>query len=302
MTNIRNVQQVIHAHATSDGDGVKISRVAGFNNAKFSPFLMVDELKSDESKDYVGGFPPHPHRGIETLTYMMQGHFQHKDHMGNTGELRSGGAQWMAAGRGVIHSEMPVMEEGALHGFQIWINQPAKDKMTPARYHDFQPETIYEHRASDLGLVRVIAGNIQLKDQVIQGPLSTTGVPLSVADWKPEAGGALSYAPPETHNVMVYVYQGELTINDQVIHQGQLALLPSQEALPPEEKALTPLEEADSNESWVSMQAAKNSGALLFSGEPLNEPVVHYGPFVMNSMQEIEQTIQDYNNGLFETY
>ena len=286
MTNIRYVQQVINAHATSDGDGVKISRVAGFNNAKFSPFLMIDELKSDESKDYVGGFPPHPHRGIETLTYMMKGHFQHKDHMGNTGELRSGGAQWMAAGRGVIHSEMPVMEEGSLHGFQIWINQPAKDKMTPARYHDFQPETINEHSASDLGLLRVIAGKIQLKDQVIQGPLSTTGVPLTVADWKPKTGGKISYAPPVTHNVMVYVYQGELTVNGKVIHQGQLALMPPQST------------EAE----WVQMQAGKDSGALLFSGEPIDEPVVHYGPFVMNSMQEIEQTIQDYNNGLFETY
>ena len=134
MSTVREIRQIIPSHATADGDGVKIRRVAGFNNKSFSPFLMVDELKSDQRADYVGGFPPHPHRGIETLTYMLTGHFQHRDHMNNVGELRSGGAQWMAAGRGVIHSEMPIMEDGELHGFQIWINQPARDKMSPALY------------------------------------------------------------------------------------------------------------------------------------------------------------------------
>lgn len=144
MSQLRKIHKIINATPTSDGDGVKIRRVAGFNNAAFSPFLMVDELNSEQRADYVGGFPPHPHRGIETLTYMLQGHFQHEDHMGNVGQLRSGGAQWMAAGRGVIHSEMPIMQDGELHGFQIWINQPARDKMKPAQYHDFQPERITE--------------------------------------------------------------------------------------------------------------------------------------------------------------
>ncbi|OEF05886.1 pirin family protein [Vibrio crassostreae] len=290
MTNVRAVDHVIAAHATSDGDGVKIQRLAGFNNARFSPFLMIDELKSDESKDYVGGFPPHPHRGIETLTYMLQGHFQHKDHMGNVGELRSGGAQWMAAGRGVIHSEMPMMEEGALHGFQIWINQPATHKMQPAQYHDFQSESIAEHQSEQSGLLRVIAGGFELHNQTdkdsealrAQGPLQKTGVPLSVADWRSHSGQKVTLRTIVNHNAMTYVYRGSIKIGDKVINQSQLALLTKAELL--------------------SLESLEDSGVLIFSGQPINEPVVHYGPFVMNSMEEIEQTIQDYNNGVFETY
>ena len=290
MTSVRTVDNVIAAHATSDGDGVKIQRLAGFNNTRFSPFLMIDELKSDESKDYVGGFPPHPHRGIETLTYMLQGHFQHKDHMGNVGELRSGGAQWMAAGRGVIHSEMPMMEEGALHGFQIWINQPASHKMLPAQYHDFQSESITEHQSEQRGLLRVIAGGFELHNQTdddsealrAQGPLQKTGVPLSVADWRSHAGQKVTLGTNVNHNAMTYVYRGSIKIGDKVINQGQLAQLTKADLL--------------------SLGSLEDSGVLIFSGEPVNEPVVHYGPFVMNSMEEIEQTIQDYNNGVFETY
>ncbi|NOH95106.1 pirin family protein [Vibrio sp. AIC-3] len=290
MTNVRAVDHVITAHATSDGDGVKIQRLAGFNNTRFSPFLMIDELKSDESKDYVGGFPPHPHRGIETLTYMLQGHFQHKDHMGNVGELRSGGAQWMAAGRGVIHSEMPMMEEGALHGFQIWINQPAAHKMQPAQYHDFQNESIAEHQSEQSGLLRMIAGGFELYNQTdddsealrAQGPLQKTGVPLSVTDWRSHSGQKVTLGTNVNHNAMTYVYRGSIKIGDKVINQGQLALLTKADLL--------------------ALGSLEDSGVLIFSGEPINEPVVHYGPFVMNSMEEIEQTIQDYNNGVFETY
>lgn len=290
MTNVRAVDHVIAAHATSDGDGVKIQRVAGFNNARFSPFLMIDELKSDQSKDYVGGFPPHPHRGIETLTYMLQGHFQHRDHMGNVGELRSGGAQWMAAGRGVIHSEMPMMEEGALHGFQIWINQPSTHKMQPAQYHDFQSESIAEHQSEQSGLLRVIAGGFELHNQTdddsealrAQGPLQKTGVPLSVADWRSHSEQKVTLGTNVNHNAMTYVYKGSIKIGEKVISQGQLALLTKADLL--------------------SLASLEDSGVLIFSGEPIDEPVVHYGPFVMNSMEEIEQTIQDYNNGVFETY
>ncbi|MEZ8038878.1 MULTISPECIES: pirin family protein [Vibrio] len=290
MTSVRAVDHVIAAHATSDGDGVKIQRLAGFNNTRFSPFLMIDELKSDESKDYVGGFPPHPHRGIETLTYMLQGHFQHKDHMGNVGELRSGGAQWMAAGRGVIHSEMPMMEEGALHGFQIWINQPATHKMLLAQYHDFQNESVTEHQSEQSGLLRVIAGGFELHNLAdhdvealrTQGPLQQTGVPLSVADWRSHSGQKITLGTNVNHNAMTYVYRGSIKIGDKVINQGQLALLTKADLL--------------------SLSSLEDSGVLIFSGEPINEPVVHYGPFVMNSMEEIEQTIQDFNNGVFETY
>ncbi|NOH78731.1 pirin family protein [Vibrio sp. RE86] len=282
MSNSRQINQIIRAHATSDGDGVKIKRVAGFNNAEFSPFLMMDELKSDQRADYVGGFPPHPHRGIETLTYMMKGHFQHKDHMGNVGELRSGGAQWMAAGRGVIHSEMPIMEEGDLHGFQIWINQPARDKMKPAQYFDFQPEMITEHATPELGLLRVLAGSVTANSQLVKGPLDKTGVDLTVSDWRAEQGQRVSIATPEAFNMMVYSHQGSLTIGGKQLKQGEMALLTKGEL--------------------AELSALDSVGALVFSGQPIDEPVVHYGPFVMNSMAEIEQTIHDYNSGVFETY
>lgn len=282
MSVMRSVNQIIRTHATSDGDGVKIQRVAGFNNQQFSPFLMVDELKSDQRADYVGGFPPHPHRGIETLTYMLKGHFQHRDHMGNVGELRTGGAQWMAAGRGVIHSEMPIMEEGELHGFQIWINQPARDKMKPAQYHDFQPETITEHQSDQAGLLRVLAGNIVANEQELAGPLDKTGVDLSVTDWRASSGQQLTLTVPETHNVMVLSYRGDIQIGTQTVKQGELALL--------------------SKGGKVELSTQDDSGALIFAGEPIDEPVVHYGPFVMNSMAEIEQAVRDYNMGLFETY
>ncbi|MCE9842160.1 MULTISPECIES: pirin family protein [Vibrio diabolicus subgroup] len=282
MSTFREIRQLIHSQPTADGDGVKIRRVAGFNNASFSPFLMMDELKSDDRADYVGGFPPHPHRGIETLTYMLKGHFQHRDHMDNVGELRSGGAQWMAAGRGVIHSEMPIMQEGELHGFQIWINQPAKNKMAPAQYHDFQPETITEFETQSSGVVRLIAGHLTINNERIQGPLTETGVAATVADWRAMVGHALNLTTEQDHNMMLYVYKGRIQVKDREINQGEMAIL--------------------SKGEWVELQAEKESGALIFIGEPINEPVVHYGPFVMNSMEEIEQAIQDYNSGLFETY
>lgn len=282
MSNYRNIVQTVRSHATSDGDGVKIQRVAGFNNSRFSPFLMVDELKSDQRADYVGGFPPHPHRGIETLTYMLKGHFQHRDHMGNVGELKSGGAQWMAAGRGVIHSEMPIMEDGELHGFQIWINQPARDKMKPAQYFDFQPEMITESQTEQAGLVRVLAGSLNANGQMLQGPLNKTGVDLTVADWRAESGHQINAETPAEFNMMLYVYQGRIKVADGEARQGDMVLL--------------------SKGDKVDLNALEQSGVLIFIGEPINEPVVHYGPFVMNSMEEIEQTIQDYSSGVFETY
>lgn len=282
MSTVRSIQQVIRAQATSDGDGVKITRIANFNRPQSSPFLMIDEFKSDQSADYIGGFPPHPHRGIETLTYMKQGHFQHKDHMGNVGELRSGGAQWMAAGRGVIHSEMPIMQEGQLHGFQIWINQLAKDKMTPARYHDFQPETMTDYQSAELGTVRLIAGHLKLGDQLLTGPLTETGVPVTVADWQAIPNQVLTTQVAKEDTVMVYVYQGSLNIDQRSIKQGEMALLNQGEV--------------------VQLHSKQASGALLFVGQPIAEPVVHYGPFVMNTREEIDQAIRDYNQGKFEHY
>ncbi|MBC7004708.1 pirin family protein [Photobacterium sp. BZF1] len=274
---IRQIQSLIPAHPSSDGDGVRIQRVHGFNNAQFSPFLMIDELKSESAADYIGGFPPHPHRGIETLTYMLKGHFQHKDHMGNVGELNDGGAQWMSAGRGVIHSEMPIMTDGELHGFQIWINLPAAKKMQPADYHDFQPDVITQHRQDDGSLVRVIAGDLTIKGTTLAGPLQQTGVPVTIADWQAEQASSLNSCLNPDFQAMLYVYKGAINIEGKEVNAGNLAILGKGEGL--------------------AISTDKQAGVLLLSGHPIDEPVVHYGPFVMNSMDEIEQAIQDYQQG-----
>ncbi|WP_194089584.1 pirin family protein [Vibrio hibernica] len=287
--NQRPVHFVMQSQNTSDGDGVKIRRVAGFNNKYFSPFLMVDELKADDKKDYVGGFPPHPHRGIETLTYMMNGHFQHKDHMGNVGELRSGGAQWMAAGQGVIHSEMPIMEDGQLHGFQIWINQPARDKMQPAKYFDFQPESITEKFITETNLLRILSGDLIVNGEPLQGPLTDTGVPATVADWKAQAGNTISLKIPSGHNALIYVYKGNVTVSGKALKQSDFAIM----------KPVMPL---DNSHDEIEITSDSDTGLLIFVGEPIDEPIVHHGPFVMNSIDEINQAINDYQAGKFHRY
>ncbi|PMN64473.1 pirin family protein [Enterovibrio norvegicus] len=273
----RNVTRIIRSHASKDGDGVKINRVHGFNDAKFSPFLLIDELKSENPDDYIGGFPPHPHRGIETLTYMLTGHFQHRDHMGNVGELKSGGAQWMSAGKGVIHSEMPIMSEGGLHGFQIWINLPAAKKMNPAQYHDFQSEEINEY-GSDTNLLRVISGNLTENGNALTGPLQKTGVEAVVADWRAVEKETRTLNVSERYQVNLFVYRGDVDVEGTTIPQGHFAQLSAGET--------------------ISLTAQKEAGVLILAGEPINEPVVHYGPFVMNSMAEINQAMRDYENGV----
>ncbi|KHT64630.1 quercetin 2,3-dioxygenase [Photobacterium gaetbulicola] len=274
---IRQIQSLIPAHPSSDGDGVRIQRVHGFNNTQFSPFLMIDELKSDNSADYIGGFPPHPHRGIETLTYMLKGHFQHKDHMGNVGELSDGGAQWMSAGKGVIHSEMPIMTDGELHGFQIWINLPAAKKMQPADYYDFQSDVITQHRQEDGSLVRVIAGDLTIQGTTLAGPLQQTGVPVTVADWQADNTARFNSCLNPDFQAMLYVYRGEIDVEGTTVKAGTLAILGNGEGL--------------------ALSTNGQAGVLLLSGLPIDEPIVHYGPFVMNSMDEIEQAIDDYQQG-----
>ncbi|MEZ9524289.1 pirin family protein [Enterovibrio norvegicus] len=273
----RNVTRIIRSHASKDGDGVKINRVHGFNDAKFSPFLLIDELKSENPDDYIGGFPPHPHRGIETLTYMLTGHFQHRDHMGNVGELKSGGAQWMSAGKGVIHSEMPIMSEGGLHGFQIWINLPAAKKMNPAQYHDFQSEEINEY-GSDTNLLRVISGNLTENGNALKGPLQKTGVEAVVADWRAVEKETRTLNVSERYQVNLFVYRGDVDVEGTTIPQGHFAQLSAGET--------------------IVLTAQKDAGVLILAGESINEPVVHYGPFVMNSMAEINQAMRDYENGV----
>ncbi|GEM79013.1 pirin family protein [Vibrio superstes] len=282
MNKTRTLIRTLNAQKTSDGAGVNIQRIPGFNIKEFSPFLMIDELRSDDSQDYVGGFPSHPHRGIETFSYMLKGHFQHKDSLGNSGELRSGGVQWMASGKGIIHSEMPMMEEGELHGFQIWINQPSADKKSRAQYADFQPEMVVTHTSNEMGVARVLAGESQINGTNIKSNLDKTGAPVSVIDWQSHKGQFISVAHDPNFNVMVYVYQGSIQIDGKTLTQGQLGFLSAGDI--------------------TTLGSTESSGALILAGQPINEPVVHYGPFVMNSMEEINQAVEDYNKGLFETY
>lgn len=276
------IKKVLSAQPTSDGDGVKIRRIAAFNDTAFSPFLMLDELKSDDSADYIGGFPPHPHRGIETLTYMIRGHFQHRDHLGNQGELRDGGAQWMAAGKGIIHSEMPIMTEGQLLGFQIWINQPAQYKMSPAKYKDFQPETIPTIQISNKAELKVISGSMGIEGQWLQGALQDTSAVYDVADLTLNQQQSTTLNLQANHQHFLYIYHGTAVIENRMINSGSAAVL--------------------SEGTELTVDAAQDLGMLILSGEPINEPVVHYGPFVMNSIQEIEQAIDDFNSGKFKTY
>ncbi|MCE0494937.1 pirin family protein [Vibrio salinus] len=276
------VKKIIPTQPTSDGDGVKIRRIAVFNDNAFSPFLMLDELKSDDNSDYIGGFPPHPHRGIETLTYMISGHFQHRDHLGNQGELRDGGAQWMSAGKGIIHSEMPIMKAGQLLGFQIWINQPAASKLSPAQYQDFQSETIPVLSTETGVRLKVISGSVGIENEWIEGPLQQTSINYDVADLMLADYQSVTINLHADHQHFLYVYQGTVQTDEQHIGAGSAVLL--------------------SEGTELKIQAEKTSGVLILSGKPIHEPVVHYGPFVMNSLQEIEQAIDDFNSGKFETY
>ncbi|MBY5920657.1 pirin family protein [Ferrimonas balearica] len=269
----RKLIAVQASRPTSDGDGVKIRRVAGFQDGRMDPFLMLDELKADNTKDYVGGFPPHPHRGIETLTYMLKGHFRHEDHLGNVGELKDGGAQWMSAGRGVIHSEMPIMTDGQLHGFQIWINLPRAKKMQPADYRDFQAQSIPTVALQGEGDFRLISGTLNGE----KGPLDQPSVPMLVGDLRAE--GEVKLPIPSEFGAVAYLYQGAVTLCGQQIEAGHMLYFDQGDAI-----SLTAV-------------PGTSAGLIVLAGKPIREPVVHWGPFVMNSMAEIEQAIADYQNG-----
>ncbi len=276
--NERQLQHIIPSHPTSDGDGVKIRRVALFDQPVADPFLMIDELSSDNPDDFIGGFPPHPHRGMETLTYLRHGSLEHRDHMGNRGMINSGGAQWMSAGRGVIHSEMPAREMQQLHGFQLWINIPAKDKMQAPKYRDVSAAEIPLITHSNGLQVRVIAGQWQIEGNNIQGPLTDLAAHAGYLDIELPAGSSLSLPTPAEQNVVAFVYQGQLQT----------------QPLAPEKSLLV-----FSKGEQLILNAQSDTKLLLLTGNTIGEKIVHYGPFVMNSIEEIEQAIQDYNAGRF---
>jgi redox-sensitive bicupin YhaK (pirin superfamily) len=281
----RTLQRVIESVATSDGAGVKLRRSLGRGQGmRLDPFLMLDEFSSDNPGDYIAGFPAHPHRGFETVTYMLDGHMRHEDHLGNVGELKSGGVQWMTAGRGIVHSEMPQQEQGRMRGFQLWINLPANEKMKPASYRDIPPADIPVAALPGGGRVKVIAGTLVVDGQTIAGPIQGLSTDPLYFDVELPAGASLSHVLGKDHQAFVYPYEGDVKIGS-----GEAArLLKAQNA--------GILSAGDRVEVTADAGGAR---FLILAARPLREPVAQYGPFVMNTVEEIEQAIRDFQSGKF---
>jgi redox-sensitive bicupin YhaK (pirin superfamily) len=281
-TEARRLTQVVRAIAASDGAGVKLRRSLGSTqNLRWDPFLMLDEFYSDNPDDYLAGFPSHPHRGFETVTYMLDGHMRHEDSMGNRGDLGPGDVQWMTAARGIIHSEMPQQTEGRMRGFQLWINLPSREKMRPAGYRDVPASEVPTVDLDDGASAKVIAGRLGHGNGHTDGPImGPTTRPLYV-DLRIPAGKVVEIPIEAGHRAFVYVYEGDLRVG------AERRELPSQSA------GLL------SDGGRVRLEAGGNGEArlLLLAGKPIGEPIVQYGPFVMNSREEIEQAIRDYQAG-----
>ncbi|PKM11178.1 MAG: quercetin 2,3-dioxygenase [Gammaproteobacteria bacterium HGW-Gammaproteobacteria-3] len=279
---IRQLATVIVGQNTTDGVGVKLKRlVSPQQKNAFDPFILLDEFKSDEAADYIGGFPEHPHRGFETVTYMLAGAMLHRDHLGNEGHLRAGDVQWMTAAHGIIHSEMPEQENGLLHGFQLWLNLPAEEKMKAPHYRDFAAAQIPRAELPDGGYIKVIAGDYVGSTQTISGPVTgVTTRPLYFdVSLAPEQN--LNIPVDEQQTVLVYVYRGELLIgaSDRFLKAGQLGQLTGGDDIQLATKA-------------------EPAQFLVLAALPLKQPVVQSGPFVMNSHEEIEQAYRDYRDGV----
>ena len=276
MKNVE-VSKIIDPKPASDGAGVKLKRSIGVEPDYFDPFLMLDEFGSDNKDDYIGGFPPHPHRGIETVTYMLQGEFEHEDSTGAKGRMTSGDVQWMKTGSGIIHSEMPAMSEGGLHGFQLWVNMPAKLKMSKPDYIYIDSNKMQIHKDRDKQ-VKVIAG----KFENAEGPLKGHNVEPIYFDIELEKEKEFNFQLPSTHNSFIYLINGEIKIGEQThdkVKNSKLILLTNGEKL-----------------RVLGLSKAK---FLLISGKPIGEEIARGGPFVMNTKSEILQAVQDYHNGSF---
>ena len=276
MSNIE-VKKIIKPILASDGAGVKLKRSIGVEPDYFDPFLMLDEFGSEDKEDYIGGFPAHPHRGIETVTYMLEGEFEHEDSTGAKGKMKSGDVQWMKTGSGIIHSEMPAMSQGRLHGFQLWVNMPAKEKMSKPDYIyiDSKKMQIFEDKDK---IVKVIAG----KFENAEGPVIGHNVEPVYFDIELKKDKDFNYKLPATHNSFLYLIDGEIKIGEKIhdrVENSTLILLSKGEKL-----------------KVTSLTKAK---FLLISGKPIGEQIARGGPFVMNTKQEILKAIDDYHNGTF---
>ena len=276
MKNIE-INKIINPIPASDGAGVKLKRSIGVEPIYFDPFLMLDEFGSENKDDYIGGFPPHPHRGIETVTYMLQGEFEHEDSTGAKGRMKSGDVQWMKTGSGIIHSEMPAMSEGRLHGFQLWINMPAKLKMSKPDYIYIDADKIQVHKDSDKQ-VKVIAG----KFENTEGPIKEHNVEPIYFDIELKKDKDFNIELPLAHNSFIYLIDGEIKIGKQThdkVKDSTLILLKKGQKL--------------------KVSSLTKGKFLLISGKPIGEKIARGGPFVMNTKEEILKAVQDYHNGTF---
>ena len=271
------VSKIIKPTQASDGAGVKLKRSIGVEPNYFDPFLMLDEFGSENKDDYIAGFPPHPHRGIETVTYMLAGDFEHKDSTGGQGRMTAGDVQWMKTGSGIIHSEMPAMKEGKLHGFQLWINMPAKIKMSKPEYLYINADQMSVHKDEEKK-IKVIAG----KFENAEGPIKKHNVDPIYFDVELKKGKEFNCLIPSTHNSFIYLINGEIRIgneNHDKVKDSTLILLTRGKNL--------------------KVSALSNAKFLLISGKPIGEQIARGGPFVMNTKQEILQAIEDYHSGTF---
>jgi len=276
MKNIE-VSKIIDPTPASDGAGVKLKRSIGVEPNYFDPFLMLDEFGSDNKDDYIGGFPPHPHRGIETVTYMLNGEFKHEDSTGAKGKMSAGDVQWMKTGGGIIHSEMPAMSEGKLHGFQLWVNMPAKFKMNKPEYIYISSKEMETHKDSEKK-IKIIAGKFGDAEGLVKGH----NVEPIYFDVELEKDKEFNFEIPSTHNSFVYLIEGEIKIGDKnhkKVKNSNLILL--------------------TKGSKLKVRGIIKSKFLLVSGKPIGEPIARGGPFVMNTKEEILKAVEDYHSGNF---
>lgn len=279
LSRSRGVEQLVQGMQTSDGAGVNLTRViAQPLHQRLDPFLMLDNFASDNPDDYIAGFPDHPHRGFETVTYMLAGRMRHRDSAGHEGLLQNGGVQWMIAGEGIIHSEIPEQENGTMEGFQLWLNLPARNKMAAAWYRDIPAEEIPEFTTAEKVVVRVIAGSSNGVTGAMQREITE---PLYLDIHLP-AGGRFDARIPETHNAFLFVYRGAAQIEGRQVAAGRMGILSN-----------------TSGADGVRINANEPTRLILIAGKPLREPIAQYGPFVMNSQEEIIQALSDYREGRF---
>ncbi|HMW46987.1 MAG TPA: pirin family protein [Cellvibrionaceae bacterium] len=275
----RTVVEMLAAQAASDGDGVRLLRVFGGGNlARFDPFLMLDEFGSESADDYIGGFPPHPHRGFETITYMLQGKMEHRDHLGNQGLLSDGDVQWMTAAHGIIHSEMPKQTAGKMRGFQIWLNLPAKNKLAKPAWQDLPASKVPEYAGAGFR-IKAIAGSLQLNELWVEGAFQRPDTRPIYWDIHLEPQRSITIPLPDQFTGLLYTYEGMVNVGAIKVKARQLARL------------------NDEGELVIHNHTQEEARLLVLAGAKLKEPIVQYGPFVMNTREEIEQAMSDYRDG-----